>query len=272
MKRGHLAVLALLATAAAWGATFTLVKSVIQTMAPETFIFWRFVAACAILLPLALMRRELTRELLRPGLLLGVLIFGAYWTQTRGLLTISPSRSAFLTGLYVVLVPFFQGKVTAKGWIAAVLAMAGTIALVGPLEGGVAIGDLLTIACAICSALHVITAARVTTHHTATGLAALQVLFVTAASAPLAMLAPAVTWTPGTMAAVLFTGIVTTALAFAALMWGQAHVTATQAAVILSFEPVAAAITSIAFYGEPITAAFVVGALLILTAMLLSQW
>jgi drug/metabolite transporter (DMT)-like permease len=50
------------------------------------------------------------------------------------------------------------------------------------------------------------------------------------------------------------------AIAFAALMWGQAHVSATEAAVILSFEPVAAAITPIAFEGEPFTVPFAIGA------------
>jgi len=70
---------------------------------------------------------------------------------------------------------------------------------------------------------------------------------------------------------ILFTAIVTTALAFAALMWGQAHVSATEAAVILAFEPVAASLTSIIWDHEPMTRAFVMGALLILTAMIVSQ-
>jgi drug/metabolite transporter (DMT)-like permease len=271
VRRGHWAALALLATATAWGATFTLVKNVIRQMSPEAFIFWRFLAAGAILLAIALLRRSLTRNLLVPGVVLGVLIFGAYWAQTRGLMTISPSRSAFLTGLYVVLVPFFQRKATWKAWVAALLALAGTAAMVGPVQGPAAIGDVLTILCALFSAGHVVYAARATTNDSATGLAAIQVLFVAAAAAPLALFAPAFAWTPGIITAILFTAVVTTALAFAALMWAQAHVTATQAAVILSFEPVAAAITSIAFYGEPITGAFLLGAALILAAMLLSQ-
>ena len=271
MTRRTWAALALLATATAWGATFTLVKNVIQQMSPEAFIFWRFLTAGLVLLAIALLRRSLTRVMLAPGVILGLLVFGAYWAQTRGLMTISPSRSAFLTGLYVVLVPFLQRKATWKAWLAAILALAGTVALVGPIEGKAAIGDVLTILCAIFSALHVVYAARVTTNDTAPGLAAVQVLFVAGAAAPLAAFAPRVAWTPSIAGAVLFSAIVTTALAFAALMWAQAHVTATQAAVILSFEPVAAAITSIAFYGEPITAAFLVGAALILAAMLLSQ-
>ena len=272
MKR-RLAALALLGTAAAWGATFTLVKSVISRMAPEAFIFWRFLVAAAILFAVALLRRSVSRALLLPGVILGSLIFAAYWTQTRGLMTISPSRSAFLTGLYVVIVPFLQSKVKRNAWIAAGLAVAGTFALVGggSLRDTFAIGDLLTIACAIASAFHVIYAARFTTHDTASGLAAIQVGFVALAAAPFAAFGPPVVWTSSIIAAILFTAVVTTALAFAALMWGQAHVNATEAAVILSFEPVAAAITSIAFYGEPVTGAFLIGAALILAAMLLSQ-
>ena len=281
MKR-HLAALALLATAAAWGATFTLVKSVITKMAPEAFIFWRFLVAAAILSGYVLWRNvgqasacpprwDRLKPVLHAGVILGLLIFAAYWTQTRGLMTISPSRSAFLTGLYVVLVPFLQGKVKRNGWIAAILALAGTIALVGKPQGPAAIGDALTVICAIASAFHVIYAARFTTHETATGLAAIQVGFVALAAAPFAVFSPPVPWSASIVSAILFTAVVTTALAFAALMWGQAHVSATEAAVILSFEPVAAAITSIAFYGEPVTAAFAVGAALILAAMLLSQ-
>jgi drug/metabolite transporter (DMT)-like permease len=269
--RRRLAALALLATAAAWGATFTLVKNVIAQISPEAFIFWRFLAAAVILLAVALLRRGLTRALLWPGVVLGLLVFGAYWSQTRGLLTISPSRSAFLTGLYVVVVPFLQGKVRRNAWIAAGLAVAGMIALVGKPQGPAAIGDALTLVCALFCAFHVVYAARVTTQRTATGLAAIQVAMVAIAAAPLAAFSPAVPWSASIVGAILFTAVVTTALAFAALMWGQAHVSATEAAVILSFEPVAAAITSIAFYGEPGTGAFLLGAALILAAMLLSQ-
>jgi drug/metabolite transporter (DMT)-like permease len=274
----RLAALALFSTAAAWGATFALVKDVIRQMTPESFLFWRFLAAGLILLVVALARRSLSRAMLGPGIVLGLLIFGAYWTQTRGLMTISPSRSAFLTGLYVVLVPFLQGKVRANGWIAAVLALAGTVVMVGggafsftAGAGALGIGEILTLACALFAAVHVVVSARTTTKETATGLAAIQVAFVAVAAAPFAAVAPAVPWSASLVMAVLFTAVVTTALAFAALMWGQAHVTATEAAVILSFEPVAAALTSVAFYGEPVTATFIAGAVLILAAMLLSQ-
>lgn len=272
MKRHHLAVLALLATAAAWGSTFALVKDTIRSMTPETFIFWRFTTAGLVLAAIAAMRRRLARPLLLPGIILGTLVFGGYWMQTHGLLTISPSRSAFLTGLYVVIVPFFQwktaGRPKATAWIAAILALLGTTILIGKVDLQTGIGDALTLACAIVFALHVVFSARWSTRENAIALAAVQVLFVGLAAAPFIS---NVAWNATLVATILFTAIVTTALAFAALMWGQAHVTATEAAVILSFEPVVAAITSMAFYGEPLTPAFLLGAVLILAAMLLSQ-
>ncbi|MBV8516541.1 MAG: DMT family transporter [Acidobacteria bacterium] len=276
MKRHHLAALALLATAGAWGATFVLVKSVIQRIAPEPFIFWRFTLAGAILCVFAAMRGRFTRALLRPGITLGLLVFFGYWAQTRGLLTISPSRSALLTGIYVVLVPFFQWRTSGRpkpaAWLAALLALAGTWVFIGGgFEARLTFGDLLTLGGAVLFALHVVLSARWSKHETATALAAVQVLFVGLAAGPLAIFAKPTPWDFRVVAAIVFTAVVTTALAFAALMWGQAHVTATEAAVILSFEPVAAALVSIAFYGEPLTAAFFIGAALIVGAMVLSQ-
>src|SRR6185369_5155785 len=101
--------------------------------------------------------------------------------------------------------------------------------------------------------------------------AAVQVLVVGLAAAPISLFAPRAPLTPAVIAVILFTAIATTALAFVALMWGQARVSATEGAIILAFEPVAAALTSILFYGEPVTFGVVVGGVLILGGMVISQ-
>src|SRR5207237_4774848 len=106
VKNRWIAIATIFLIAGAWGSSFTLIKNVLAHIAPEPFIFWRFTLAGAILLLIAIVRRGLTRDALLPGLLLGALVFSGYWAQTRGLLFITPSRSAFLTGLYVVMVPF----------------------------------------------------------------------------------------------------------------------------------------------------------------------
>lgn len=276
MKTHWLAIAALFFVASAWGATFTLVKNALAQIAPEPFIVLRFLLASAVLLVLAFALRQLPRAAVAPGIILGLVLFGAYWCQTRGLLTISPSRSAFLTGLYVVLVPFadralYKTRIPFAAWIGSALALVGTAMLIGGFNARPTLGDVLTVGCAVCSALHVVLSAKYAANAPALGLAAVQVLAVGVAAAGPAMLAPRVVWSREVAFAIVFTAIVTTALAFVALMWGQARVSATEAAVILAFEPVAASITSIVFAHEPVTPLFLSGAALILMAIVLSQ-
>jgi drug/metabolite transporter (DMT)-like permease len=276
LKRQTLAALALFVTAAAWGATFTLVKDILGRIAPEPFIFLRFTLAGVILMLVALPRHRVTRDLLRPGIILGLLVFAGYWLQTHGLMLISPSRSAFLTGLYVVIVPFcdalvYRVRVSLRAWMGSVLAVIGTTAMIGGFDRRPSRGDAFTVACAVIFAFHVILSARFSARHSATGLAAVQVLVVGLAAAPPSFFVPRPHATREVVIVIVFTAIVTTAVAFAALMWAQAHLSATEAAVILAFEPVAASLTSIIWYHEPLTIPFVIGALLILGAMIVSQ-
>jgi drug/metabolite transporter (DMT)-like permease len=201
-----------------------------------------------------------------------MLVFIGYWAQTRGLMFISPSRSALLTGLYVVMVPFADRKrVTASAWIASILALCGTALLIGGFDARPTLGDALTVFGAACFALHIVLTAKYSTSQSSIALAAVQVLVVGLAAAPISLFAPRTPLTRPVVLVILFTAIVTTALAFVALMWGQSHVTATEGAIILAFEPVAAALTSILFYGEPVTFGVVVGGTLILAGMVGSQ-
>lgn len=276
MKNRWIAIVTIFLIAGAWGSSFTLIKNVLAHIAPEPFIFWRFTLAGAILLVVAVARRDLTRAALPPALLLGALVFSGYWAQTRGLLFITPSRSALLTGLYVVMVPFcdrvlHRTRVTKRAWTAAVLATVGTTALIGGFDARPTFGDLLTLFSAVCFALHVVFSARYTARHSAIALAAIQVLAVGLMAGPPSLFAPRTVYTRATILVIVATAVVTTALAFFALMWSQAHVTATEAAVILAFEPVAASITSIGLGEESITRAFLLGGGLILVAMIVSQ-
>jgi drug/metabolite transporter (DMT)-like permease len=276
VKKHWLAVIVLFLAASAWGATFVIVKSVLARIPPEPFIMLRFTIGGAVLLAIALISRQLPRSALRPGLILGALVFGGFWLQTRGLISISPSRSAFLTGLCVVMVPFcdrllFAKRIAARAWLGVILAAAGTTLLIGGIDARAGFGDILTILCAACFALHIVLSAKYSTANPVLGLAAVQVIVVGLAAIPPSLFVPRPQLTPYVMTVILFTAIVTTALTFLAMMWGQSHVTATEAAVILAFEPMAASITSIVFQHEPITAGFIAGATLILAAMVLSQ-
>lgn len=182
--------------ATAWGATFTVIKDVLADIAPEPFIFLRFTLAGVVLALMALARGGFPRAAFRPGLILGILVFVGYWCQTRGLMVISPSRSAFLTGLYVVLVPFcdrllYRTRIDARAWIGSALAVIGTTMLIGGFDARPSWGDALTFVCAICFAMHVVLSAKYSAGTSALALAAVQVLVVGIAAAPPASSRPA---------------------------------------------------------------------------------
>ena len=276
MNRNWAALLTILVVAIAWGATFTLVKNVLTRIAPEPFIFWRFTLAGVILCAIALYRRQPLIPAALAGIVLGLLVFVGYWLQTHGLMLITPSRSAFLTGLYVVMVPFWDRvirgtRIGINAWIGSVLAFAGTGALIGGFDARPSIGDAMTFLCAVAFALHVVYSADFTSRHPAIALAAVQVLFVGLAAGPASLFVARTPMRRDVVIVILFTAIVTTALAFVALMWGQARVTATEAAVILAVEPLAASVTSILSGEEHITASFLLGGALILGGMIVSQ-
>lgn len=276
MTRALLPSIALLAIAIVWGVTFTVTKETLQDIEPESFMFWRFLAASVLLLIPALFRRELSVSVVRGGGLLGALVFLGYWTQTRGLLYTTPSKSAFLTGLAVVLVPFldravFKQRVSARATTGAIVATAGTTILVGDVATGLGLGEALTLICAVCFALHMIVAAKVSRRFPPFGLAAVQIAIVAIASFPLIAFNPAPRWSREVVLVVLGTAVVNTAAAFCILMWAQARVTATQAAIILAFEPVAAALSSTFYYRELVTWQLLSGGGLIIVAMIMSQ-
>jgi drug/metabolite transporter (DMT)-like permease len=276
LKRNWAALLTILATAIAWGATFTLVKSVLTRIAPEPFIFWRFTIAGLILCGVAVARRHPLMPFARPGIILGFFIFTGYWLQTRALLTVSPSRSAFLTGLYVVLVPFcdrvIRGvRIGVTAWIGSILAFVGTGALIGGFDAKPTVADAMTIAGAIAFALHVVYSADFTAKYPPIALAAIQVLFVGLAAGVPSVFAPRAPMRSDVMIVIGFTAVVTTALAFVAIMWAQARVSATEAAVILAVEPLAASVTSILAGEEHVTVPFLAGGILILAGMVISQ-
>jgi drug/metabolite transporter (DMT)-like permease len=119
--------------------------------------------------------------------------------------------------------------------------------------------------------VHIVYSSTFAAHHSATGLAAIQVMAVGLLAAPPALFATHRPMTMTVSTVIIFTAVFTTALTFVCMMWAQARVTATEAAVILSFEPVAAMLTSMIVGEETITGPFLLGASMIVAAMIVSQ-
>ncbi len=263
-----MADLALLVLTLFWGTTFTFVKNVLEVSSPGVFLVARFGLAVAVLAPVVLWRRRpLGQGFLRRGGILGLLLFATFAFQTIGLRYTTPSRSGFLTGMAVLLVPFVSRfllgrRVRASAWAAVALAVVGLFVLTRPFSGdvpeAVRLGDALTVGCAVACAFQIALMSEWSPHHPLAQFTLLQIA-VTFAGALLLVPIEGVRFDAsraGTFAGVVaFTGVWMTAGAFFVQNWGQRHTTAVRAALIYTLEPVVAALFSHFYGGEPLASA-----------------
>jgi len=262
-----------------WGFTFLVVQHALRWSGPFAFVSLRFATAGAIALLLCWRElRGLTRTELKTGLLVGSVLFGSYSLQTLGLQLIPSSKSAFLTGLYVPLVPLFQMLLFRRrpgfsAWLGIVIAFAGLVLLSDPrgmhLEFGA--GEWLTVAAAAMIALEISLVGRFAGQCHPRRVAVVQLLTVSllAALGWQCSGEAAPQWHPVLLLSLLGMGLAT-ALIQIAMNWAQKTVPATRATVIYAMEPVWAGLVG-ALAGEQLGMLAISGAALIVASVLISQ-
>jgi len=264
-----------------WGGSFVVVKAALNDSSTLAFLAIRFVIASALLgvvFAPALRGNRPGRSGWRGGAICAVLLFLGFAFQTAGLRYTSASNSAFLTGLYVVLVPLFASLLTREPpgraeWAACGLALTGTSLMTGVGPGSLNTGDLLTIASAAAFSAHMIAVAHWSARLSYEWLSLLQVAGVAVLSLGSFWWVeqPFVIWTSRLGGALLVTAVLATALSFSLYTWAQRHTTATRAALLFALEPVFAGLIAWAVAGEHWTKLSLLGAGLILSSILLAQ-
>jgi drug/metabolite transporter (DMT)-like permease len=285
LSRSFKAHLLLVAVTMVWGATFTVIKDALREISPLLFNAVRMTLASVCLAALYWKPvRAMDRSTFRAGIILGIFLWLGYEFQTSGLKITTPSKSAFITGLSVILVPvilaiFFKSRLNLWTSGGVVAALFGLFLMTVPAgEGGadwasVNVGDLLTLGCAVAFAFHIVLMGRFTKRYPFQPLAVLQ----TATAAILMSFTipvfehPHATWNPRVIAAILVTGLVATAAAFTIQAWAQQFTPATHTALIFALEPVFAWLTAYLVEGEKLGMRATIGALLILAGVLLSE-
>lgn len=275
------AEIALIAVTVIWGTTFVVVKDVLAQMSPFAFLALRFSLAAAALI--LIYRKAALRAAVGPGLLAGGLLFTAYVFQTLGLEQTTPSKSAFLTGLSIPMVPLasslvYKTKPRLIEVLGILIATAGMILMTlasspQPFQWTIGKGDLLSFFCAVVFALHIVVIGHYSRLVGFESLAVVQIGVAALAALAVFRLAGPVSLhlTPATVAAVLVTGLLATALAFTTQAWAQKYTSATRAALIFSLEPVIAWLMSWALTGETMANRGKVGAGAILAGILLVE-
>ena len=271
--------LALVGIAAIWGFTFPAIQLALRDAGPLTFISLRFGLAAAALAAIFRGRAfRFTRSGLGFSLALGLCLASGTVLQTFGLLYTTASKSAFITALYVVLVPLMAVaaiRVRPRGssLLAVPVATAGLYEITSARVTGFNLGDLLTVGCAVAFAAHIVIAEIAAPKHDPVALTFGQVLTTAVLSAGLMLGAetPHFALTPWTITALVVTGLFATALAFAVQMWGQRETSGTHVALIFTAEPVFAAIFARLIQQERLGAHGLIGGALIVAAILLSE-
>jgi len=272
-----LAAAGLLLVTAMWGSTFFLIKDVVDRMPVTDFLAVRFVVAALVLVVAAPRSvRLLSARARRHGLALGAVYGVGQILQTVGLQHTAASVSGFITGMYVVFTPLLAAvvlhqRVGRAAWVAVALATVGLGVL--SIQGfALGTGEALTLASALCYAVHIIGLGAWSRSRDALGLAVIQMITV-ALLCSLAALPDGITLPPdrGAWVGVIYTALGAGALALVVQTWAQAQLPPTRAAVIMTMEPVFAGLFAVRLGGESVTLRLALGGALVLAAMYLVE-
>lgn len=264
-----------------WGGTYYIIQLALQTSGPLFFIGVRFLAAAAVVACFVGRKRILNgiprSEIWRGGLI-GIVLATGYICQTAGLQTISSSRSAFLTALYVPLVPLLQWVILRKdphktGILGIALAFVGLVLLAAPWQTGLTLshGDGLTLLATFSFAFEIICVGLFALQTDSRRMAFVQLLAGGIVAFCLMPLVgehiPAFNW--GWVLCAVVMGVVSAATQLV-INWAQKTVSPTRATIIYASEPIWGGLVGF-IAGDSLTTSTLIGAGFIVAGVLASE-
>lgn len=272
----------LLVTTIIWGFAFVIVKDSLDVIQPFYMMAFRFtIASIGLCLIFFKKLKGLNLRILKHGIILGLFLFSAYAFQTIGCKYTTASKNAFITTIYVVIVPFLTWLIVKKkpsfyAVIAAILAIIGIglLSLQGDLS--VNIGDILTAICGFAYAIHIVYISKYTETEDPIVLTVLQLVtvaiiswfcaFIFEGELPLEALKQ-----NGILGSMLYLGLLSTMLAFLLQNVCQKYIPPALTALILSMESVFGVLFSCLILKEVLTLRMFFGCTLIFIAVLIAE-
>ena len=267
----------LICVTAIWGSTFVVVQDAIEQYPVIPFLAIRFIVATITLAIVSGRQVMIWRNSLITGTGIGLVLALGYLFQTLGLSYTTPTKSGLITGLCIVLVPlcdFLCFRLTPNKVNLGVLGVSavGMILLTGFSPTGLGLGDTLTFACAICFGLHISLLSYYAKKHNVRVLALGQMAAAGVFFSTLWILRPSpLPNNQGVWSAILITGILASAVGFTIQSYVQKRLSSIRTAVILTTEPVFAAIFGYWLAGDRLSTTQLAGGCLIVGAMLSSE-
>lgn len=278
MKK-YFSIMGLIIVAIIWGGGFVASDIALEGFLPFQIMVIRFILATALMGGITYKElKNVHKEELRAGFLMGCALFIGFSLQIIGLQYTTPSKNAFLTATNVVIVPFiafviYKKKISLTGIIGAVMAIVGVGILSLEKNLTLGIGDALTLICAFGFAFHIFLTGEFTSKFRATVLN-----FVQMCTAAILSIISLVIFqqfqyvaTPKAILSVLYLGIVSTTITYLLQTTCQKYVDETKAAIILAMESIFGTLFSIILLHEQITGKMIMGCILILAAVIISN-
>lgn len=279
-----LAMMGLLSATMIWGGSFVVMKNSVDILAPTFLLALRFTLATAVMVLVFHKKlKHLNHESLKCGVILGVFLGLSYLFQTYGIKYTTASKNAFITALYVIIVPFLnwfisKKKPTWKNLIAAVIAVTGLAFLTLDGDKGINIGDLFTLGGSFCFAFHMIYIDRYTEKHDPIFLTMVQIAVVALMNW---ILVPVFDGVKGysfhllanmdLIMGLLFLSIFCTTIAFVLQNVGQKYLSANTSSLLLSTESVFGTICSVIFLHEVLSGRMIMGCVFMFLALIISE-
>ena len=266
-------------TVAAWGASFLLTKQIMREIAVFNFMSLRFLMGCAILAGILLIKgqRSLTLEQLKGGIITGGVLFVAMALHTIGLSMTSIAKNAFIVGGSVIFVPIissvvFKERQSPLIWFCTILALVGLgfITLDGQ-QGGINLGDALTLLGSIAMAYFIILVEQYVKKQDPLVMTTVQIGVVGSLSLAVSFLveAPSANLSSQSWMAMLFLGIICTAVGYMLSNISQKHIPASNVGLIYTLEPIFASILGWLFLSEVLGVTALTGAGMIIVSVTL---
>lgn len=277
----------LLLTALIWGTAFVAQRVGAQYIGAFTFNGVRFALGGLSLIPLMLYLNNtenrtnksanISPSAVLPGIITGGILFLGASLQQIGLAYTEAGKAAFITGLYIAIVPilgiFLKHKIHANTWFGVILAVVGLYFLSVTESFTIEKGDLLEVIGAFFWALHILVIDYFTKKVDALKLSFIQTLTCSALSMVVALIFEKITFLGLVQAIIpiLYGGICSVGIAYTLQVVSQKHAKPSHAAIILSMEAVFASIGGTIILGENLGLRGYLGCALMLTGMVLSQ-
>ena len=262
-----------------WASAYIFVKQLLNDVSPYMILSLRFSFAAIILIFIYNKRLlKINMEILKAGIIMGIFLFGEFFTFTVGLQYTTTSRSSLIIASYIILLPpayliIMRKRPSLSDIIVSFICMIGVFLILGNDLGSFHIGDIYCILCAVDYALYIVISSKYSKLYDSGILNVLQVSTTAIISIFSLFLVGDIQLSLSITDSfqLIYLTVFCTTLPFFLILYGMKYVSATTSGVLLSLESVMAAIMGIILLHESFTPNLIIGGTIIIFSFILSE-